>query len=1105
MKGNPDYEAYTKAAEDYNTKVDNYNKLLDSYAVDPKGRRVTMSNYGYGNIYVTSYPGTGSQVNVAEAWDYNPINLPESSFVEGYPGQSRWVLPSGWEWVPTNPGQTGYQATGYLKKTGVSDPFESFTQRTAPTLEAKAPGSPPAEFTMAAPTAPTGLQYTWDQVQEYQNNAMTRAAKAARNRATALQVITGQGPYAGFGLSLFADGGEVGEQYESLEDVMAAAPTQDAEQRQWEQEIPVRELTRQLNETVDRYRAGRASEADVKQFFPNYSDYDIANMFGMTDAGQSGPRPEITAQPFLTPEVYDRAMNRGRMEEYNVEREIREKSPNIYPNKRDFTLQLQQLADGGEVNYDQMAEQMTVGTLLPPEQYIPAPMVRPGVSVPTMSEVPRVDAQGRVIREAPTPDQVYTPGQKIIGGAEALGATLSGLTAPASILYDVARGVPAKEISPGRFMYEPRTEAGQEYTQNIGRLAQDLKLDAALPQVQLQRPYPVGAMARQAADIATGPIDRAKIRAAASRVPEDVAYDPLRERLESQGILSLAVKPGKEIDYSLLRPGENTPFVGELERIVADLPGPVRLQEFVNRVNKTARGYEKDRLDEFVERIKNTSSQPIDQIKLTPQQILDGLKETSPKRFLSNIIEPTEENQRGLWVSQDNPLKGKGNKVGTINLSLETPSQITALSKQLDDLRITNNEIPQFKQNFALSKEDGSQEQLVSDWGRLTNRIKSAVDKLSDFDPPSANRINESIKYADEIIDFAPKFKKEKDDLLYPILSDEYNAWKKVNKYSQKDADKLLLKIKNNALENLRSLFDVAERREFITSSDPTLMDFPTFYETIKEFDKKTNDITASSMIPRKLSEDEARVRERLVKTANRYNYLILDNKINMVGAVHDELENFADKVRRENVDKFIYPGAHTTITKDNPISFSRFVDLTPEQITSFNIPLKDNNRGAMLVMELQSDRFRDTRPTIVLKNPKTGEVIDERPNPTYKKDLEEAYPGMGKSGQIIQQLMIKNAIYGAMKRGKGLLLFPGTDSSKAHLYEKLGPNLKQVLKDLGPGFEIKQFTFPGKEGENATRFGVYIDEDAAKRVMTQGMRFAKGGMVDKPLYDRAV
>jgi hypothetical protein len=44
-------------------------------------------------------------------------------------------------------------------------------------------------------------------------------------------------------------------------------------------------------------------------------------------------------------------------------------------------------------------------------------------------------------------------------------------------------------------------------------------------------------------DVVTAPIDRAKIRAAASRAPEDVTYDPLRERLESQGILSLATRP----------------------------------------------------------------------------------------------------------------------------------------------------------------------------------------------------------------------------------------------------------------------------------------------------------------------------------------------------------------------------------------------------------------------------------------------------------------------------------------------------------------------------------------------------------------------------------
>jgi hypothetical protein len=117
--------------------------------------------------------------------------------------------------------------------------------------------------------------------------------------------------------------------------------------------------------------------------------------------------------------------------------------------------------------------------------------------VPSISEVPQVDVQGRVIRDAPVPQPTFTPGQQVIGAGETALSALSGLTAPASIAYDVLRGVPAKEVSPSRFMYEPRTEAGQETLQNVGRLAQEYKLDAALPQVQLQRPYPVGAAARQ--------------------------------------------------------------------------------------------------------------------------------------------------------------------------------------------------------------------------------------------------------------------------------------------------------------------------------------------------------------------------------------------------------------------------------------------------------------------------------------------------------------------------------------------------------------------------------------------------------------------------------
>jgi hypothetical protein len=318
---------------------------------------------------------------------------------------------------------------------------------------------------------------------------------------------------------MFADGGEVGEQYESLEDVMAAAPTQDAEQRQWEQEIPVRELTRQLNETVDRYRAGRASEADVKQFFPNYSDYDIANMFGMTDAGQSGPRPEITAQPFLTPEVYDRAMNRGRMEEYNVEREIREKSPNIYPNKRDFTLQLQQLADGGEVNYDQMAEQMTVGTL--PTDQRPAGEVFRGI------------------------------GQDIVRGAQYLPYDLAG--APVDIATMAMRPFGynvEKPVGGSEYLIEKAQQAGiaQAPTGSTAETATRIGMGFVNPAaVARQIPRGIAALEKGAETMGTG-----AVRAITGK-PEITTEQIYQAMADPQGIMKLAApaatRPGGSFMY----------------------------------------------------------------------------------------------------------------------------------------------------------------------------------------------------------------------------------------------------------------------------------------------------------------------------------------------------------------------------------------------------------------------------------------------------------------------------------------------------------------------------------------------------------------------------
>ena len=129
-----------------------------------------------------------------------------------------------------------------------------------------------------------------------------------------------------------------------------------------------------------------------------------------------------------------------------------------------------------------------------------------------------------------------------------------------------------------------------------------------------------------------------------------------------------------------------------------------------------------------------------------------------------------------------------------------------------------------------------------------------------------------------------------------------------------------------------------------------------------------------------------------------------------------------------------------------------------------------------------------------------------------------EAFAGMEKAPQVAQQLMIKNAIGAAIDRGMGAVTFPGKESKQAQLYEKVERNIDQVLKDLGPGFTKVPITIEkdyviekaGKlvsvptteKDEVFTHWGVIWDPEAAKRTQKEGIRFNKGGMVEKSDYD---
>jgi hypothetical protein len=231
------------------------------------------------------------------------------------------------------------------------------------------------------------------------------------------------------------------------------------------------------------------------------------------------------------------------------------------------------------------------------------------------------------------------------------------------------------------------------------------------------------------------------------------------------------------------------------------------------------------------------------------------------------------------------------------------------------------------------------------------------------------------------------------------------------------------------------------------------------------------------------------------------------------------------------------YAGQHTSVTSSSgdysdtfnkPISFSRFQDVT--------LPTKEN---VMVIPELQSDRLDDllkkgptsanqpkdveeltqlnkeltlvtnklyeatddaARNQLDLQRTKINQRINNLQNRILSNEynVPEFIPGVERMPQVVQQTMVKNAVYAGVQRGKNGVLFPGSDSKQAQLYEKLPNNIRSVLKDLGPGFEMRKVPLKYENGTTIERYGIFWKDDAAKRISTEGIRFKKGGMVDK-------
>lgn len=551
-------------------------------------------------------------------------------------------------------------------------------------------------------------------------------------------------------------------------------------------------------------------------------------------------------------------------------------------------------------------------------------------------------------------------------------------------------------------------------------------------------------------------------------------------------------------------------FFGQVEKWTESLSGKPTVQEVKNRFAKVGREYEIGRLDLALQ-----GKNPND--KVTSKELLEALKTTSPQRYRTVINEPE---QGKFYQSMDNPRPSE--PLGTINLLEDVDPKASLSSSVSEDLARLKHVVTQ---PFYFSYRKPGDMDLLATYLRgpligrpdLADSVKGFETKIAKLDDrvTSLQNDRDAHKYiytgsSKAGLDGATEIRKAQEKLL-PKLLQENNLDPAQYQY-------------NFQLPGpIRDTLDEVVRQAVSTKIAKTISKKYGFkYKDIPSFEKTMEGLY-----------EQARIKKQ----------------VEMVDAgrmFEDELQVAINKTSAQGP----YAGQHSSITgiSNNPIAFSRFLEV--------ELPAdKKGKTKGIFVTELQSDRFDDLRKL----GPKGGSASDDiqefdkldqqidsvvrqarqflgnrnfkdlseieqkkylefgieenklvqRKNQLAERfnnkqgdpeaySVAEAFPGMERMPQVSQQLMIKNAVAAAIQRKNQFVLFPGADSAQAQLYEKLPFNIKTVVKDLGPGFEVKKVPMESENGDIVERLGIFWDQKAASRVAKEGVRFAKGGSVDK-------
>jgi hypothetical protein len=554
---------------------------------------------------------------------------------------------------------------------------------------------------------------------------------------------------------------------------------------------------------------------------------------------------------------------------------------------------------------------------------------------------------------------------------------------------------------------------------------------------------------------------------------------------------AVAPKAGKSTTplFSPL-PSAQAPFVGRLDRFVAELPGAVQKDQFLGMLKGKFRDHEIGRAQEALEDLDGAA-------KVSPSDLLNRIKQDyDPARYRTQIVEPQD---GAFYSTMDNPYQGR-------------PMGVIHLIQDADPLKAA-------KEASAIDTFDALVSSTYGTVGRsdqeLINQYNNIKQALEGARVPNLSAVKRAFVPYAKASRARTEFSDLQDTLIYPSMSDSYKSYLAE---AQKTYGNAVPKEVNRQLED-RVMLETAEKMATKYGMQELVAQIPDFAKN-RHLRKDFSPLYDGS------------VAENVEAMISATNATLRDTLRDRSSELRQSLNN-ATLARAKD-----YRGQHSTLKNDpNPISFSRFTEHTAD------IPGMGATKG-IYVHELQSDRLDDIRKSGPLggsskkdyetrlmplesehsnllkeymelraKNPgspdlaekkKTLASLDRKRNAMLERvmsgkyALKESFPGMEDSPQVIQQLMAKNAVAGAIERGANFVAFPGAESAQAQLYEKLPNNLRQVVKDLGPGFEYRSVTLQSSDGKDIMHPAIVWGPEGVAKTRKEGIPFKKGGMVDK-------